>query len=261
MRTFWYMLSFLLCFLCFTTITQAHEKVIEVYVNNQPMSFDRSPPFIKEGTTMVPLRSIAETLGVQVDWDEKSNMVTLQGSPKMIKLGIDQLAAEVNGQTKRLQQAPIIYNDRTYVPLRFISEELDKQVEWEPSQSIIFIADNQKESDIYWLAKLVEAEASGEPYQGKVAVAAVILNRTNSTDFPKTIKSVIFEEAQFTPVATKRIFSMTPKDGTIRAVREAMEGADPTLGALYFFNPGKTDNRFLHSRSVTMTIGNHRFVT
>lgn len=261
MRTIWYMLSFLLCFLCFTTITQAQEKVIEVYVNDQQLSFDRSPPFIKEGTTMVPLRSIAEALSVQVDWNEESSAVSLQGSQSVIKLRINQLTAEVNGQKKKLHQAPVIHNDRTYVPVRFISEELHKHVEWEPAQSIIFISDNQKESDIYWLAKLVEAEASGESYQGKVAVAAVILNRTNSTYFPKTIKSVLFEQAQFTPVSTKRIFRITPKEDTIRAVREAMEGADPTLGALYFFNPAKTDNRFLHSRSVTMTIGNHRFVT
>ncbi|RXT08123.1 stalk domain-containing protein [Ammoniphilus sp. CFH 90114] len=261
MRTIWFMISFFLCFLCFSTITQAKEKVIEVYVNDQQMRFDSGPPFITNGTTMVPLRFIVESLGAQVSWDSQSQTVSLIRDDTTMKLTINQLEAEINGQAKPLRQAPLIHENRTYVPLRFIGEELQQDVEWEPSQSIVFISDDQQESDIYWLAKLVEAESSSEPYQGKVAVAAVVLNRTQSAYFPKTIKSVIFESSQFTPVKTKRIFGLKPEEDTIRAVREALSGVDPTYGALYFFNPNKTNNRFLHSRSITMTIGNHRFTT
>lgn len=261
MRTIWFIASFFVCFLCFSTLSQAKDRAIEVYVNDQVMHFDSGPPFIKEGTTMVPLRFIAEALGVSVSWDADSSTVSVLKEETLINLTINQNDALVNDQPKRLTQAPVILNNRTYVPLRFISEKLKKDVEWEPHQRMIFISKNKLDSDIYWLAKLVEAEASGEPYEGKVAVAAVVLNRTQSVFFPKTIKSVIFETSQFSPVDNKRIFRMKPNDETIRAVEDAIAGGDPTMGALYFFNPNKTNNRFLHSRKVVLTIGNHRFVT
>ncbi|WP_167577465.1 stalk domain-containing protein [Ammoniphilus sp. YIM 78166] len=261
MRTMWFIATLCLSFLCLSTIAEGKENVIEVYVNNEAVKFDSGAPFIAEGTTMVPVRFIAEALGAQVDWDSQTHTVSLSKQDININLTINQKEAVVNGQSKRFTHDPVIRNNRTYVPLRFISEELRKDVEWEPNQRMIFISQSKHESDVYWLAKLVEAEAADEPYEGKVAVAAVVLNRTQSVFFPKTIKSVIFESSQFTPVQTKRIFKMDPKPETVRAVEEAMAGGDPTKGALYFYNPRKTNNRFLHSRTITMTIGNHRFVT
>ena len=144
-----------------------------------------------------------------------------------------------------LPVSPLIVKDRTFVPLRFIGEQLKKSVEWEPEQGNIFISDNKRESDLFWLSKLVEAEAEDEPYQGKVAVAAVVVNRTQSPFFPKSIKSVIFEKKQFTPVQTRRIYSLNPGSETIKATSEAMDGFDPSKGALYFFNPQKTKINFL----------------
>lgn len=261
MRTMWFIASLCLSFLCLSTIAQARENVIEVYVNDQPVSFDSGPPFIIEGTTMVPIRFIAEALGAQVSWDSKNQSVSLTKQDININLTINQKEALVNGQSKKLTQAPVIQNNRTYVPLRFISDKMRKDVEWEQSQRMIFISKSKQASDVFWLAKLVEAEAADEPFEGKVAVAAVVINRTQSILFPKTIKSVIFDSTQFTPVHTKRIFGMKPKPETVRAVEEAMAGGDPTKGALYFYNPRKTNNRFLHSRTITMTIGNHRFAT
>lgn len=113
-------------------------------------------------------------------------------------------------------------------------------------------------TDLDWLARLVWAEAEGEPYQGKVAVAAVILNRVRHPGFPDTIRGVIFQRGQFEVVQNGRIYRPAPQVA-VRAAQDALNGWDPSYGALYFFNPAKTSNRFLWSRPATVTIGRHRF--
>lgn len=113
-------------------------------------------------------------------------------------------------------------------------------------------------AEIDLLARMVHAEAEGEPYIGQVAVAAVILNRLASPLFPNTVYGVLYERYQFEPVQNGRI--NRPASATAyRAVQDALNGWDPSYGALYFFNPSKVTNRFLWSRPHTVTIGNHRF--
>lgn len=136
---------------------QAEAKEIQLYIHDQPISSGSVPPFLKNGTTMVPLRIITEELGMLVNWDSSSRSIQLSNEDTDIKLTIDETLVEVNGEKKTVPLAPVIVNNRTYVPLRFIGEELKKSVEWEPEQSGIFICNNKEESDIYWLAKLVEA--------------------------------------------------------------------------------------------------------
>lgn len=112
--------------------------------------------------------------------------------------------------------------------------------------------------DLYWLARAVYGEARGESYQGQVAVAAVILNRVESSDFPNTVKGVIFEPLAFTCVADRQIY-LEPDATAIRAAREAMAGADPSGGALYYWNPAKATSKWVWSRSIIKRIGNHVF--
>nr|MBO2507168.1 peptidoglycan-binding protein [Bacillota bacterium] len=113
-------------------------------------------------------------------------------------------------------------------------------------------------ADFDLLARMVHAEAEGEPYAGQVAVAAVILNRLDSPLFPDTVRGVIYQPYQFEPVLNGRI-NLPAGPLAYRAVQDALNGWDPSYGALYFFNPGKTRNAFLWSRPHTVTIGNHRF--
>ncbi len=108
------------------------------------------------------------------------------------------------------------------------------------------------------LARLVRSEAEGEPYRGQVAVAAVVLNRMNSSIFPDSVTEVVYEPRQFEPVMNNTIY-IPANDTARRAVREARAGWDPSRGALYFFNPAKTSNEFMHSRPPIVTIGNHKF--
>lgn len=114
------------------------------------------------------------------------------------------------------------------------------------------------QEDLYWLARAVYGEARGEPYAGQVAVAAVILNRVRHKDFPDTIKGVIFEPLAFTCVADKQIY-LEPDSTAYKAAREAIMGADPSGGALYYWNPAKATSKWVWSRPIIKTIGNHVF--
>ena len=114
------------------------------------------------------------------------------------------------------------------------------------------------QDDLYWLARAVYGEARGESYTGQVAVAAVILNRVESSQFPNTVKGVIFEPLAFTAVADGQIY-LTPNATAIKATRDAAAGWDPSGGALYYWNPAKSTSKWIWTRSIIKRIGNHVF--
>lgn len=113
-------------------------------------------------------------------------------------------------------------------------------------------------SDLNLLAHLVYAEARGESYTGQVAVAAVVLNRVKNSSFPNTVAGVIYQKGAFSVVSDGQI-NLTPNQTAISAARDALNGWDPTYGAIYYFNPNTATNGWIWSRPVTVTIGNHRF--
>jgi len=108
------------------------------------------------------------------------------------------------------------------------------------------------------LARAVYSEARGEPFQGQVAIAAVILNRVDNEDFPNTIKGVIFQPWAFTAVHDGQ-FWLTPDESAYAAVEEALAGNDPTEGAIYYYNPVTATNQWIRSREIITTIGKHVF--
>ncbi len=112
--------------------------------------------------------------------------------------------------------------------------------------------------DTYLLAKCVYAESRGEPYEGQVAVAAVILNRVKSSQFPNTISGVIYQPWAFTAVNDGQI-NLEPNTTAINAAKDAMNGWDPTHGCLFYYNPALTTNKWIYSRQVVTTIGKHVF--
>lgn len=120
--------------------------------------------------------------------------------------------------------------------------------------------DNNKTSnnDLYLLAKCVHAEARGESYTGQVAVAAVILNRVKSASFPNTISGVIYQPWAFTAVNDGQI-NLEPNQSAYNAARDAMNGWDPTYGAIYYYNPATATSKWIYSRKTTVTIGKHVF--
>ncbi len=114
------------------------------------------------------------------------------------------------------------------------------------------------EANVNLLARIISAEARGEPYTGQVAVGAVILNRIEHPSFPDTLAGVIYQNGAFTAIVDGQ-FNEPVADSAYRAARDALNGWDPTGGCIYYYNPDKTSNAFMHSRPTVMVIGNHRF--
>ncbi len=113
-------------------------------------------------------------------------------------------------------------------------------------------------NDIYLLAKVIAAEARGESYTGQVAVGAVVLNRVQHSSFPDSISGVVYQAGAFSAVRDSN-WSVAPDDTAKKAARDAINGWDPTGGAIYYYNPAKTSNRWIRSRPVVTTIGRHVF--
>ena len=113
-------------------------------------------------------------------------------------------------------------------------------------------------SNVNLLAHLIYGEARGESYVGQVAVGAVIMNRVKSSLFPNTISGVIYQRGAFDAVSDGQI-NMTPNSTAIKAAQDAINGWDPSYGAIYYFNPNTATNKWIWSRPVTVTIGKHRF--
>lgn len=113
-------------------------------------------------------------------------------------------------------------------------------------------------SNVNLLAKLIYGEARGEPYTGQVAVAAVVLNRVKSSKFPNTIAGVVYQSGAFDAVADGQV-NMTPDATAKKAAQDALNGWDPSYGAIYYFNPNTATNKWIWSRPMTVTIGKHRF--
>lgn len=115
-------------------------------------------------------------------------------------------------------------------------------------------------TDLQLMARAINGEARGEPYEGQVAVGAVILNRVKSSKFPNTIAGVIYQSGAFTAVADGQINVAISEESTvIKAAQDAMNGWDPTGGAIYYFNPATATNKWIWSRPLIKTIGKHRF--
>lgn len=114
------------------------------------------------------------------------------------------------------------------------------------------------ENDVLLMARAVHGEARGEPYEGKVAVAAVILNRVQDPKFPDTVSGVIFQPRAFTAVDDGQIW-LEPDQNAFQAVRDAINGWDPSNGALYYFNPATATSAWIWSRPQIKQIGKHIF--
>lgn len=109
------------------------------------------------------------------------------------------------------------------------------------------------------LARVVAAEAEGEPFTGQVAVAAVILNRIEHPGFPNTLSGVVYQPHAFESVSNGLVWRRTPSNEAVRAAQSALNGWDPTYGSTFFWNPSKPVSAWIWSRPIVVRIGNHVF--
>ena len=124
----------------------------------------------------------------------------------------------------------------------------------------VYAATSSQTSNVQLLARAINGEARGEPYEGQVAVGAVIMNRVRSSKFPNTIAGVIYQSGAFTAVSDGQI-NVPIKEGStvLKAAQDALNGWDPSGGALYYFNPNTATSKWIWSRQIIKTIGKHNF--
>lgn len=200
--------------------------------------------------------------------------------------------ADEKWQRDYLNTSTIDQKNGTFIPLAYTVRKLGMEVHYDAASKKTWIRTNSAPNvsrapkhaniantsskamivnatteDVSWLYKMTEAEAGGESYEGKVAVAASILNRVKSEEWPDTIEDTLFQVThfngksyyQYSPVLDKRIYNAKPSEETKRAVQAAKRGEDPSQGATLFYNPDKTDNEWVREQETTVVIGNHVF--
>jgi N-acetylmuramoyl-L-alanine amidase len=115
-------------------------------------------------------------------------------------------------------------------------------------------------SEVQLLARAINGEARGEPYEGQVAVGAVILNRVKNPNFPNSIAGVIYQPGAFTAVRDGQInVPIDPKSTVVKAAQDALNGWDPTYGCIYYWNPATATSKWIWSRKIIVKIGKHNF--
>ena len=245
---------------------------INVNINGRQVLQNRV--FNTGGVTYVPMFAFADWVGVyQQYFSRMTNTATLTGENLSISARAGDLYIIANDRYFYTGEPVLLVGEEIYVPILPMVKALNAHVEWKqslgrfevgsgdsrllPNGSQVYNADQ-----VYWLARVISAEAKGEPMKGKIAVGNVVLNRVRSSAYPGTIYGVIFDKRygiQFAPVANGTIYN-TPTVDSIIAAKICLEGYSLSSDILYFVNPQKAPNSWIaNNRPYSFTIGNHAF--
>ncbi len=278
MRTIRYTTLLLMLILSISTGAAAQmdtKTPIDITVNGKYILFDVSP-FMISGTTYVPVRFISGALGAErVSWNEGERTAVIEFGGRTLALPTGENHAYLDGRYMNMNGGAILYRDRTFVPVRFIAETMGADVLWKGDCFTVAITRqgiNVPDSlvwergfddiDLYWMARVIEAEASGESFEGKLAVGAVVINRVASSEYPNTVYGVIFDRmhgVQFEPVINGTIHNNPSYDSLVAAKRSLM-GENNIGKCLYFFNPRIAESTWIaRNRVYSLSIGNHDF--
>lgn len=155
-----------------------------------------------------------------------------------------------------------LYNEQTILAIKEYQESKGLEVTGEldsvTTASLGVSSSAQTNSDLYLLAKLIHSEARGEPYEGQVAVGAVVLNRVKDPGFPNTLEGVIYQPWAFTALHDGQ-FNLEPTSTSYQAAQDALNGWDPSYGCIYYYNPKTATSSWIFTRTTVVTIGNHVF--
>ncbi|HEX6988593.1 MAG TPA: stalk domain-containing protein [Bacillota bacterium] len=259
------------------TILAADQGDVTVELNGEVLALD-PPAFLFEGRTFVPLRGLFERLGAEVAFDPATSQITVTRGQRSVLLTLGSREAVVDGHPRTTDEPPLLINDRAYVPARFVTEALGDRADWLAHRSTLAIgsayaarlgdtagedqAEARKpvvpytEQELDLLTRLINAEAYDEPYEGMVAVGAVVVNRVLDPEWPDTIYDVIMHPGQFTPVWNGHIDRPVRPEARLAAL-DALHGVDPSNGAIFFYNPRTA--RSQPGSVETAVIGNHVF--
>ena len=226
------------------------------------------------GVTYVPVQRFAELFGsFKVTYEQKTERVTISGKNLFVEVMVGDRYITVNERIFYTGDKVISLGGWIFVPLRSMAKAMnatltEKKGYYEAhltsgdTTSIPWADDYYNATDLYWLSRIISAEARGEVFAGQIAVGNVVLNRVRSSSFPNTVKGVIFDTkygTQFSPVASGTIYN-TPTASAVRAAKICLEGYTLSTRMIYFYNPSIATSSWIgRTRPYIMTIGNHKF--
>ena len=228
---------------------------------------------IINSVTYVPLRAFSELMGADsINWNAKTNTATVKKGTLSIFLTSGALYVGANGRYFFTVEKILNINDRLFVPVRAIAGAFNASVDWNGSTRTVVLTSSKKtlvsgdefynSTDLYWLSRIISAEASGETLVGQIAVGNVVLNRKASKQYPNTVYGVIFDRkggTQFTPVVSGTIYNK-PSSASVIAAKICLEGYTVDSGILFFMNPRiATSNWISKNRPFAFSLGNHDF--
>ena len=244
---------------------------IPIYLNGKEIA--NSEALLIDSITYVPLRRLSESArDCKISYNDRTKTATVTFDTYTITVTTGKRYISVNGRYFYGIGAVKNINGSLYVPIRPMARALGLDVAWNATSRSVNLtmaswkledAESYYDSDeIYWLSRIIEAEAGGEILEGKIAVGNVVLNRVADKRYPNTIYGVIFDfknGIQFTPAYTGTVYN-TPSQESIIAAKMCLEGYEIKPGILFFFNPRiATTNWISKNRPFAMRIGNHDF--
>lgn len=226
------------------------------------------------GTVYVPVQRFADLFGsFKTVYTEATEQVVITGTNLSITVKVGDPYITVNERIFYTGKKVISLGGWIFVPLTSMCKALNATVNIRSGYYDAFITSGDPTSvqwaseyynstDLYWLSRIISAEAKGEPFAGQIAVGNVVLNRVRSSQFPNTVKGVIFDTkygTQFSPVASGTIYN-TPTASAVRAAKICLEGYSLSTQMIYFYNPSIATSSWIgRTRPYIMTIGNHKF--
>lgn len=229
---------------------------------------------VRNYTTFVGIRKFATSMysNAQVTYNSYTKTLTVKTDKVSITATNGKSYIEANGRYLFTSTPIYMINGRMYAPVMLLAKAFDAKISWSNASSSFLITRGSggilsgdryyRQDEVYWLSKIISAEARGEIMNGKVAVGNVILNRVRSNAFPNTIYGVIFDRkngVQFSPVANGTIYNNATSDSVI-AAKMCLEGYSVSTGILYFVNPSVAPNSWAsRNRPFYAKIGNHAF--
>jgi len=224
--------------------------------------------------TYVPMAAFSDWVGVFThSFNRNTATATLVGTNLKITARAGDLYIVANDRYFYTGNEILLVGNEIYVPILPMVKALNSHMEWSGAENSFYVrsgdsrlldsgSDVYNADEVYWLARIISAEARGEPMKGKIAVGNVVLNRVRSSAFPNTIYGVIFDRkygVQFAPVSNGTIYNK-PTDESVIAAKMCLEGYSLSADILYFVNPGKAPNSWIaKSRQYAFTVGNHAF--
>ncbi len=246
---------------------------LPVYAGTLTVNGQTLDSYIENGITYVSVRDFTEHYdGYTVDWDDKAKTAIVRGTDLDAKVYQGQPYLIANGRV--LTRDGINRNKvgRVYAPVTELAEMLTAKVEWNPATKQVTVTGGGQAlrsadafynpEDLYWLSRIISAESRGESFMGKCAVGNVVLSRRASSQFPNTVKDVIFDTkfgVQFSPISDGSIYN-EPTSESVMAAKAVLDGFVKVDGALYFLNPRTATNSWIiKNRRFCTRIGNHDF--